>query len=246
MNRNIKFSIITPCMNSAGTIRRTLQSIINQTYQNFEYIIVDGKSTDGTLKIAAEYKEILQDRMHIISEPDDGIYDAMNKGIKMATGDIIGIVNSDDFYEDDCLLNVLSGFSWDNGKYQILYGGMRCLSAEGDMKSEVFYHHKYLEQQMINHPASFVTKALYTEFGAYDHKYKSAADLDFFLRMKKNKEVNFIPIYLTLTNFRPGGMSGSYIGGRETIIVKYKNGVISCKVYLFDRLKIYVKKILKM
>lgn len=245
MNTNIKFSIITPCYNSEKTIEKTLQCIVSQVYKNYEYIIVDGGSTDNTMKIIDRYRDFFGDKLCVISEPDNGIYDAMNKGICLATGEIVGIVNSDDFYESDCLYNVLNSYNPDNGEYQILYGGMRCIDRDGHIMSEVFYHHDYLENQMINHPATFVTKKLYDKFGPYDTKYKSSADLDFLLRMKKRNKVVFVPIYKILTNFMRGGISGSYVGGKETAIVKYKHGIITMKIYLFDRFKIWGKNILK-
>ena len=99
----MKISIITPCLNSAKTIRQTIESVLNQTYQDIEYIIVDGASTDGTLEIIQEYEDQFQGRMQYVSEPDNGIYDAMNKGIRMSHGNVIGIINSDDFYEEDAV-----------------------------------------------------------------------------------------------------------------------------------------------
>lgn len=245
MNSGIKFSIITPCFNSGRTIERTLKSLASQNYENFEYIIIDGLSSDNTIQIIERYRGIFKDNMRVISEPDDGIYDAMNKGIAMATGEIVGIVNSDDFYENDCLRNVLHCYKRDEGEYQILYGGIRCLDKEGDTKAEVFYHHKYLESQMINHPATFVTKKLYDDFGVYDIKYKSSSDLDFMLRMKESGKVVFVPIHKILTNFTSGGISGTYIGAKETAMVRYRHGVISTKFYLFDCLKIWGKSLLK-
>ena len=99
----MKISIITPCLNSAKTIRQTIESVLNQTYHNIEYIIVDGASMDGTLEIIQEYEPQFQGRLHYVSEPDHGIYDAMNKGIRMSHGNVIGIINSDDYYEQDAV-----------------------------------------------------------------------------------------------------------------------------------------------
>ena len=118
-----KVSIITVCYNSSMTIRRTFDSVLNQTYADIEYIVVDGASTDGTIEIIKEYEPLFEGRMCWISEKDNGIYDAMNKGISMAEGELIGIINSDDYYEPDaveCMVNAMT-----NDKYQILYGSMR-------------------------------------------------------------------------------------------------------------------------
>jgi len=101
--KDILVSIITPCLNSKKTIRKTIESVINQTYKNIEYIIVDGESTDGTIEIINEYREKYKDCIKFISEKDNGIYDAMNKGIKLCSGSLIGIINSDDYYETNAV-----------------------------------------------------------------------------------------------------------------------------------------------
>ena len=104
--KKIKFSIITPCYNSEKTIKRTIESVVNQSYKNIEYILIDGGSKDKTVEIIQEYQSKYPKLIKYISEKDSGIYDAMNKGIKLATGDIVGIVNSDDYYELDALKNI--------------------------------------------------------------------------------------------------------------------------------------------
>ena len=125
MMRDIPVTVITPCYNSEKTIRRTIESVLNQTYSNIEYLIIDGASTDNTVSIAKEYEEAFQGRMKIVSEPDDGIYYAMNKGISMATGELIGIVNSDDYYEKEAVALMVENRT--EADYQILYGFQRVL-----------------------------------------------------------------------------------------------------------------------
>ena len=240
----MKFSIITPCYNSEKTIARTLEHICNQTNTDFEYIVIDGASKDRTVEIVESYRAQLGDRLTVISEPDKGIYDAMNKGISLAKGELVGIVNSDDFYEPNCLETVAAHYDPQNGPYQILYGAMRHLSETGAMRAETFFHHDFLRKQMINHPASFVTKELYNRFGMYDTQYRSAADLDFFLKMQQEPEVKFSPVVKVLTNFSSGGMSGTYTGVKETLQIQYKHGIIGRKSYLANRVKIRVKKML--
>lgn len=245
MDENFTFSIITPCFNSEKTIERTLQSVLDQSYQNFEYIVIDGGSTDNTLEIIQKYRPAFGDRIRVVSERDNGIYDAMNKGIRMATGDLVGIVNSDDYYEPDCLWTIAECYHPSEGRYQILYGGMRCRDETGLIQSEVFFHHDFLREQMINHPASFVTRALYDHFGMYDTQYKSAADLDFFLKMQRESSIKFVPVRKILTNFSSGGISGSYTGVKETLSIQYKHGIISKKSFLINRVKIWIKRLLK-
>ena len=103
MEENKLVTVITPCFNSEKTIRKTIESVLNQTYHNIEYLIIDGASTDKTVEIAKSYEQAFGGRMKIYSEPDKGIYDAMNKGIRLAGGELVGIVNSDDYYETDAV-----------------------------------------------------------------------------------------------------------------------------------------------
>ena len=146
----MKVSIITVCYNSAATIRRTIESVLHQTYTDIEYIIVDGMSNDGTLEIINEFQDIFENRIKLISEPDRGIYDAMNKGIRIATGALIGILNSDDFYESAAVEHMV--YSMTEEKYQILYGFMRTVK-NGDEYTIGRSSHKFLREGMIGHPA---------------------------------------------------------------------------------------------
>ena len=245
MVSHLKFSIITPCYNSEKTIARTLECICGQTYTDFEYIVIDGASTDRTLAIIESYRPRLGDKLTVVSEPDKGIYDAMDKGIALAKGELVGIVNSDDFYELDCLETIAEVHDPAEGQYQILYGGMRTVDEAGALRSEVFYHHAFLREHMVNHPASFVSKALYDRFGMYDTQYRSAADLDFFLKMQKIPEVKFVPTTKVLTNFSSGGMSSTNTGTKETFHVQYKHGMISKKSYYANLAKIWIKNMLR-
>lgn len=232
----MKFSIITPCYNSEKTIERTLKSVLAQTYTNYEYIIIDGGSKDKTLDIIKKYETVFNEKITVISEPDRGIYDAMNKGIAMAKGDLIGIVNSDDFYEADCLENVLTAYDTER-RYQIIYGMMRIVNEYAEELSIVFYHHKNIKNQMLNHPATFVSKNIYNDYGKYDLSFKSAADYDYLLKISYEKDILFVPVYKIVTNFTRGGMSGSYTGIQEANDVRYKYRLVSRKKYLLTKTK---------
>lgn len=242
MNKNVLISIITPCFNSEKTIEKTLQSVLKQTYPNYEYIIIDGGSTDGTLDIIEHYKENFGDKLTVVSEKDSGIYDAMNKGIRLAKGELIGIVNSDDFYELDALENVAKEYQ--NEKYAVFYGMLKVLSGEKE-QAILFYNHEFLKQQMINHPTCFVTKSVYDDFGVYNLDYKSASDYDFMLRISQNSEIVFKPIYKIISNFAIGGMSSSLIGAKETLNLWYEYGTVSKKKYCFKKLYLQVLQIFK-
>lgn len=240
-----KISIITVCFNSEKTIRKTLESVACQTYCNYEYIVIDGKSTDHTLDIVKEYRGRFGDRMRIISEPDHGIYDAMNKGISYSSGDVIGFINADDWYEKDALEIIAKEFQ--GNELEVIYGMQREYEGESE-KICYLKRHEYLSTQMIGFPSTFMSKGVYKKFGLYDTKYKSSADLDFLLRIVDGG-VLFRPVYRPIANFRLGGMSGTNIGTIETAQVRYKYGIISKKkrdlIIIDQRARIITKSILK-
>ena len=162
------FSIVTVCYNSEKTIETTIKSILNQTCQDYEYWIIDGKSTDRTVQIIQQYEPLFQGKLKWISEKDQGIYDAMNKGIEHSSGELIGILNSDDYYESDALEKIANAYY--GNQYAVLYGMVRTIR---DGKEVMVYlkNHEFLERDMIAHPACFVTKKLYDRFGKYSLEY---------------------------------------------------------------------------
>ena len=227
-------SVITPCYNSGKTIEKTLECIENQTYQNIEYIIVDGGSTDETLKIIEKHRQRLPERFRLISEKDSGIYDAMNKGIGLAAGQLIGIVNSDDWYEKDTVEQAVAHYQ--GNPYEVVYGMQRTY-LNGREKATFIYHHDFLPQQMITHPTCFVTADTYRDFGTFDLQYRSAADYDLMLRYFESKKVVFTPVMRILSNFQLGGMSSSQTGVRENATIRYRRGYLSKSRYWFIMVK---------
>lgn len=230
----IKVSIITVCYNSAATIRKTIESVLCQTYHNIEYIIVDGASKDETLSIIEEYRGAFGQRFRLVSEPDRGIYDAMNKGIRMAEGTLIGILNSDDFYEPAAVAHMVNAMT--DEKYQILYGFVRSLR-DGQEYSIERHSYKFLKEQMFEHPACFVTKAVYDDFGYFDLQYISVADYDFMLRMSQIDEVKMYLVDHLITNFAQGGMSSSVAAWLDLLKLRRNQGIISEKEYKKEMIK---------
>lgn len=207
------FSIITITFNSEKTIERTLKSVLAQICTDYEYIIVDGASKDSTMDIVRKYEPLFEGRMKWKSEPDKGIYDAMNKGIKMTTGNIIGIVNSDDWLKPEALRIVSEfykkenpqisavccgwmNFYYDNGKVQVLKTDNRQLKLKA----------KRYEMGGVRHPATFVPKSIYETYGVFDDSIRILADTDLIVRFVK-KGVNFIYPEKVLTNMSDGGVS---------------------------------------
>lgn len=235
-------TVITPCYNSEKTIKRTIESVLNQTYKNIEYIIIDGASTDKTIEIAKSYEEAFQGRLHIYSEKDAGIYDAMNKGIRLANGEIIGIVNSDDYYEITAVEDMVAHRL--DTPYQILYGFERIYN-EGQETCVVIHHHSNLKNQMITHPTCFVTKRLYEEKGVFDLSYRYSADYEFMLRMNQDAEVVFTPVYKLISNYALGGASGTGAAYIETNKLLLKYGTISKSRYYFILWKYYIARLIR-
>ena len=168
----MKLSLVTPTYNSALTIRDTLNSVIKQSLPANEYIIVDGTSSDDTLKILQEYKDKLN--LKIISEPDQGIYDAMNKGIKMATGDIIAIINSDDFYKEKNALETIINIFNTKTDIDIVYSDLEFVNQKNIKKVTRFWKAgKYRPQKLNNgwtipHPSMFVKRQIYEKYGFFN------------------------------------------------------------------------------
>ena len=211
---NPLFSIITVSFNSEKTIEKTIQSVLKQTFQDFEYIIVDGKSKDSTIEIVKRYEPIFNGKLKWISESDTGIYNAMNKGIRMAQGEIIGIVNSDDCLEIDALETLVKVIK-DNpdNRNKILTGEMLFHYVDGttqhfptNFKRYEYYSKRY--RMGINHPATFVPKMIYDKIGLFDEDFKLYADADFFIRCyEAGTDVCFIN--KVLSNMYDGGASNT-------------------------------------
>lgn len=225
---NPLISIITVCYNSEKTIRNTLDSVLNQSYDNYEYIIVDGMSTDSTLQIIDEYKERFKEKLVFISEKDNGIYDAMNKGIKLAKGSIIGIINSDDWYEENAFEKIRSNFN--SSEMQVIYGMQRLIKNENEFEV-VIKNHEFIEERMITHPTCFISKRIYEKYGMYNLDYKISADYEFMLRIRDKKDITYTKVYDIIANFRVGGASSTENGLRETAKIKYIYNLLGRKQY---------------
>ena len=203
----MKVSIITIAYNSAETIEDTIKSIVAQDYSNIEYIIIDGGSTDKTLSIADKYKDSITT---IISEPDKGIYDAMNKGVQNATGDIVGILNSDDIYADK---KVVSRIVKAIGNKDSIYADLVYVDRDNTdtvnryWKSGEYKKGIFKKGWMPPHPTFFIKKSCYNQYGTYNLRLKSAADYELMLRMlhKHNISVAYLPD--VITKMRVGGQS---------------------------------------
>ena len=209
MNKDLKISIITVALNSADTIEDTIKSIISQDYKNIEYIVIDGGSSDRTIEIIKKYKSNIS---FFSSEPDNGIYDAMNKGIVAATGDIIGILNSDDFYPNSFIVsNVAKSFM----KYSCdaVYGDLVYVKSNDVSKIKRYWQAGYYTTSkikngwMLPHPTFFVKKIMYERYGYYDTGLKSSADYEMILKLLYKHNISTYYIPMILVKMRVGGES---------------------------------------
>lgn len=221
----LMFSIITPSFNSSGYLRETIESVLSQDYPVIEYIIVDGGSTDGTVDIIREYAD-RDKRISWISEPDDGIADAFNKGIRMAKGNIIGILNSDDRYAPEALRIVAEAVTA-HPECDVFHGNM--LRYQGDAPlfllkpSDV--ERNIWHEMPLNHPATFVTQKAYRQAGPFDTGLKIAMDYDMMLRLHQ-AGFRFWHIDEVLAHMRYGGASdvGMMAGLMEVFHASVRQG----------------------
>lgn len=211
-----KISIITVAYNAEAFIEDTIRSVINQTYDNIEYIIIDGMSTDKTLVICNTYKANID---CLISEPDNGLYDAMNKGVMAATGDIVGILNADDFYNsDDVVAKVANVFK--DEKIDCSYGDLVYVDPINTDKvvrkwvSGKYQENAFKKGWMPPHPTFFLRKRVYQQYGSYNLNLKSAADYELMLRMMHKHKIKPAYINDVLIRMRTGGVSNASFKNR--------------------------------
>jgi glycosyltransferase involved in cell wall biosynthesis len=229
---SMKVSIITVSYNSAKTIGDTISSVQKQTYENIEYIVVDGLSTDGTSEIVKQYldssKDVSQDALQdsakglvskFLCAKDKGIYDAMNKGLALATGDIIGVLNSDDFYcSNDVIENVVRAFQ--KNETDCLYGDLNYVDPIDTNKilrkwrSGSYNKENFLKGWMPPHPTFFVKKSCYYSFGTFDTQFKSAADYELMLRFLFKESCSAQHLPKVMIHMRAGGVSNVSLKNR--------------------------------
>lgn len=236
----VKISLITVTYNSEKYLSSTLNAVLKQADFLYEYYIIDGASTDSTLDIVRSYIPKFEGKLKLLSEKDNGIYDAMNKGIKLVTGNVIGIVNSDDFYNDSALLYAKMAFEQD-ASLGCLYSDAIRINSNGDevgmMKASV----GGLKYGMaLLHPTCFIKTSVYKRIGGYDTQYRIAADYDFGMRMKYNGVALKKSTY-PLTKFRTGGASAKQqkVGIKNTFDIQKQYIGIVWAVYIY--IKAYIR-----
>lgn len=228
----MKVSIITVSYNSSSTISETINSVLKQTHSNIEYIIIDGNSTDNTVDIIKCYEPQFKDNLKWISEPDKGLYDAMNKGIRIATGDIVGIINSDDFYfENDIIEFIASVFAHDKS-IEAVFGDVRFVKPDNLDKTVRYYAAKNFRPWrfrlgfMPPHPSFFTYKHNFERLGYYKTNYMIAADYELLIRFLYKSKLEYKYVPKAIMKMRVGGVSTSSF--RSNIILN-KEIVRACR-----------------
>jgi len=217
---NIKVSILTVVFNNVINIEQCIKSVLGQTYKNLEYIVIDGKSSDGTLDVIKKYEHGIS---KWISEPDHGVYDAINKGIRMATGDVIGILHSDDFYASDKVIEKMAE-AFTRYDVQSVYGDLVYVSKDGSRLIRYWRAGEYQEGMikwgwMPPHPTFFVKKEVYQKYGCFNTSLRIAADYEMVLRLLAKQKITTCYIPEVLIKMRVGGISNGSIKGlvRKTV-----------------------------
>ena len=249
----MKISIITATFNSGKTVGDTFMSVLNQTYNDYELIVVDGGSKDDTVEILRRYEPIFNGRMKWISEPDRGIYDAMNKGIAMATGDVVGILNSDDFYTSNGILRKVA-ITMQDKNIDAVYGDVHYVH-DNDLKKCVrYYSSKPFRRMWMRfgfmpaHPSFYCRREVYERYGTFDLSYKVAADFECLLRLIFVNRIRTKYLPVDFVTMRTGGASTRGFASHKQIMRDhqlafkrngvYSNVIMECMRYVY---KIYEK-----
>lgn len=212
----MKISIITACFNSERTIAGAIESVLSQDYRDVEYIVVDGKSSDRTLSVVEKYRSRIT---RVISEKDHGIYDALNKGIGLATGEVIGFLHSDDYYAHPGILSSVAA-EFVSGNADSVYGDLQYVDKENPQrvirhwKSGAYHKNIFLSGWMPPHPSFFLKRECYERFGTFNTSLKSAADYELMLRMLHKHGISTAYLPKVLVKMRVGGQSNASLINR--------------------------------
>ena len=232
----MKISIITSTYNSSATLADTFESVLAQTYQDIEYIVVDGDSKDDTLDIIRAYEPRFEGRMRWISERDNGLYFAMNKGLKMATGDVVGILNSDDFYTDHTVLERIVQALEETGA-EAVYGDIHYVAADNLNRCLRYYSSRGFARWTMRlgfmpaHPSFYCRREVYERYGLFDTRYKVAADFELLLRFIYVHRIRIRYLHMDFVTMRTGGASTSGLSSHRQILRDHQRALRKHGIY---------------
>lgn len=248
----MKISIITASYNSVSTLADAMESVLHQTYTDWEYIIVDGGSTDGTVDLIRRYEPQFGGKLKWTSELDHGIYDAMNKGISRATGDVVGILNSDDYYTSEDVLSVIASALSDN-RLDAVYGDIHFIHDGKPNKVVRYYSSRHFRPFWLRfgfmpaHPSFYVRRSVYEKAGLYNTAYKIGSDFEMMVRLFRNQHIRYHYLHKDFVTMRMGGMSTKNFKSRRMLLTEdvracrsngiYTNQLIVALKYLYKVLE---------
>lgn len=227
----MKVSIITTSYNSGNTLEDTIKSVLNQRYNDIEYIIVDGKSSDCTLEVVKKYEPLFNGRLRWVSETDKGMYDAMNKGIRMATGDVVGILNSDDYFTSYDVVEKFVGL-FDDPELDAVYGDVHFIHDGNPEKCVRYYSSKRFAPKWLRfgfmpaHPSFYCRRRVFDKAGLYKTDYDIGSDFEMMVRLFKVNKIKATYIPMDFVTMRTGGASTRNVHSRIQLI---KDDVRGCR-----------------
>lgn len=235
----MKISIITVSYNSEKTLASTIESVLRQQYSDYEYLVIDGASSDSSVEIIKAWEPKFEGKMRWISEPDKGMYDALNKGIKMATGDVVGIINSDDFFHRDDIFSQINKAFVENPDVEAIYGDVRFVNPDNLEKTVRYYSSKNWRPWrfrfgfMPAHPSFYTKRENFEKYGYYQYDYHIAADYELLIRHLYTHRVPSKYIPLDFMKMRTGGRSTDGIKSniklnQEIVRACAENGIWTC------------------
>ena len=252
----MKISVITVTFNSEKTVKDTIESVLKQKYQDYEYLVIDGGSKDNTVDIIKEYEPKFEGKMRWVSEKDKGMYDGINKGIRMAKGDVVGIINSDDFYHRTDIFEIIARTFENNKDIQAIYGDVRFVHPDNLEKTVRYYSSKHWEPWrfrfgfMPAHPTFFTYKENFEKYGYYQYDYHIAADYELLIRHLYTNKVPAEYVPVDFMKMRTGGRStngwqANVLLNKEIVRACKENGIWTCMPLLFMKYLIKVFELLK-
>ncbi|WP_417536720.1 glycosyltransferase family 2 protein [Methylophaga sp.] len=244
MSDRLSVSIITVCFNSEATIRGTLESVRSQDYEKIEHVVIDGASSDSTLSIVSQFRDTVST---VISEPDCGLYDAMNKGVHAATGDIVGILNSDDFFESEEVISEVVRFFKNHPNVDVAFGDVVFVEPGNLEQVTRYYRSRHFQPWKLRfgwmpaHPATFVRSSAYRRVGGYRLDMKISADYEMFVRWLLVARLRWSYLPRVLVRMRSGGVSTSGIKSsirlnREIVRACRDNGVYTNLLFVLSKI----------
>ena len=250
----MKVSLVTVTFNSAKTLADTIESVLHQDYDDYEYLVIDGGSKDETVEIIKKYEPLFGGKMRWVSEPDKGMYDGINKGIRMATGDVVGIINSDDFYHRQDILRIVNDSFEQNPGIQAIYGDVRFVNPDNLETTVRYYSSKRFKPSrfrwgwMPAHPSFFTYKENFEKYGYYQCDYYIAADYELLIRFLYTNKLPSLYVPVDFLKMRTGGRSTRGFKARITLnreIVRAcrENGIYTNMPMLFTK---YFEKVFEL